>query len=169
MTNILLLNREIYAEAQPILYASNAFAVEDTTALHAFLANIGPKNCATIADVTISGWGYTKAHKALNHPAFTLLANAVNLTRLHIDCRISWSGPKHAARQLYRDGFHWLEAMGVAKGNFDAAVGIIEIQEIHGDNFNQYYRYGVEPKEKPTEEELLEEFRGELRKLLRQN
>lgn len=39
--NLLLLNRETYAQTQPILYGSNNFAVEDTTALHAFLAMIG--------------------------------------------------------------------------------------------------------------------------------
>lgn len=39
--NLLLLNRETYAQTQPMLYGSNRFAVEDTTALHAFLALIG--------------------------------------------------------------------------------------------------------------------------------
>lgn len=39
--NLLLLNRETYAQTQPILYGSNDFAVQDTTALHAFLAMIG--------------------------------------------------------------------------------------------------------------------------------
>jgi len=39
--NFLLLNHEIYAETQPILYGGNFFAVEDTTAMHGFLANIG--------------------------------------------------------------------------------------------------------------------------------
>ncbi|KAK4695212.1 hypothetical protein P7C71_g2499, partial [Lecanoromycetidae sp. Uapishka_2] len=159
---ILLLNHEIYAQAQPILYASNTYAAEDTMALHAFLANIGTKNRATLSHVVIKGWGYTKAHKALNHPAFTLLADAVNLRRLHIDCRVGWSsGPIGHARQLYRDGFHWLEAFGVAKGQFDAAVGIIEVED---SNLERYYG---PTEEKPSKEERLEDFKAELRKLLR--
>lgn len=162
--NILLLNREIYAETQPILYASNTFNVEDTTALHAFLANIGTNNRATLTDVTISGWGYTKAHKAMNHPAFTLLAGATNLQHLRVDCRVSWSGAKHAARQLYRDGFHWLEAMGVAKGTFDAAVDIVDME---AENFARFHYQNITGN--PTEEELREEFQSELRKLLRQH
>ena len=156
--NILLLNRAIYAETQPILYAGNCFALEDTAALHAFLAIIGPKNRATLTNLSIRGWGYTKAHKALNHPAFTLLAGAVNLGRLHLDCQISWAGPRRVARQLYRDGFHWLEAVGAAKGKYDAAVELIEIPEVHLTNV---YCSG------PSPESEMEKFRAELRKMLR--
>lgn len=161
--NILLLNRAIYAETQPILYAGNTFAVEDTTALHAFLAIIGPKNRATITDLTIRGWGYTKTHKALNHPAFTMLASAVNLTRLNLDCQIAWGGPCMIAKQLYRDGFHWLEAVGVAKGKFDAAIDIIEIPEVNLNGFP----YGRVNGDNLSLEEKMEQFRGELRKMLR--
>ena len=165
--SLLLLNHEIYAETQPILYGSNDFAFEDTTALHHFLASIGSKNCATLTDVTLRGWGQTKSHKALNFPAFTLLANAVNLTRLHLDCRIKWgSGPKSVAKQVYRDGFHWLEAVGVAKGTKDGAVELIEVMD---GNFDEWRGYGhnKSAEEKPTPEERLEIFRTEMRKLLR--
>ena len=156
--NILLLNRAIYHETQPVLYAGNIFSLEDTTALHAFLATIGCKNRATLTDLSIKGWGYTKAHKALNHPAFTMLTGAVNLSRLHLHCQIAWGGPKRVAKQLYRDGFHWLEAVGAARGKFDAAIELIEIPE---RNLNGYGYDDLSPDEK------LEEFRTELRKLLR--
>lgn len=162
---ILLLNKQIYSETQPILYGGNAFAFEDTTAMHAFLANIGDKNCGTLTDLTIKGWGYTKAHKALNHPAFTMLARAVSLTHLHIDCRIAWGcDPRRIARQLYRDGHHWFEAVGLAKGKSDAAIDIIEVCKTSLQPVGGGY-YGVSPKK--SSEETLEEFRGELRKLLR--
>ena len=155
--DILLLNKTIYAETQPILYAGNAFTVDDTSAMHAFLATIGPKNRATIKDLTINGWGYSRAHKALNFPAFTLLVGAVNLTRLSLDCVISWGGVDRKAKQLYRDGFHWLEAVGVAKGKFDAAVDMIEITD---EFFLRAQKSGSE------KEEMEKEFRAELRKLL---
>jgi hypothetical protein len=158
--NLLALNHQIYSEAQAILYGSNAFTLEDTTALHNFLANIGSRNAALLADVTIKGWGYSKAHKALNHPAFTLLASAVNLRRLHLDCRISWySSPQRVAMQVYRDAFHWLEAFGTAKGKWDAALDIIEVLK---DNFGDS-RYS---QVKVSYEEQMEVFRDELRKLL---
>lgn len=156
--NILLLNRAIYAEAQPILYASNAFALEDTTALHAFLAIIGPKNRATITDLTIKGWGYTRTHKALNHPALTMLACAANLKHLYLDCRIHRSGPKGVAKQLYRDGFHWLEAVGAAKGKFDAAIEIIEVSDAC---LRDYKHQNMQADEKR------DVFKSELRRLLR--
>lgn len=98
------------SEICAVIYSSNSFIFEDTTALHAFLANISVKNCGTLTNLAVAGWGFSRAHKALNHPAFTLLGSAVNLKRLHIDCRISWGGPQRVATQFYRDGFHWLEA-----------------------------------------------------------
>ena len=159
--NILFLNRAIFAETQPVLYAGNTFALEDTTAMHAFLAIIGPKNRATLTDLTIKGWGYTKAHKALNHPAFTLLAGAVNLTRLHLDCQIAWGGPRRVAKQLYRDTFHWLETVGTAKGKFDAAMDFLEVPD---DTLIGLFRG---PLSIESLEEKREEFKAELRKLLR--
>lgn len=56
----------IYAETQRVLYAGITFAVEGTTAMHMFLASIRPENRATIFDLTIPGWDYTKAYKALD-------------------------------------------------------------------------------------------------------
>ena len=160
--SILLLNRAIYAETQPILYAGNTFFFQNTAAMYAFLAIIGPKNRATLTDVTLRGWGFTKTHKALNHPAFTMLAGAVNLTRLHIDCRIAGGGPRKSAKQLYRDGFHWFEAMGAAKGKLDAAVEVIEIATEYMGTFG----HRPFPWEGLRSEETVEEFRDELRKLL---
>ena len=157
---ILRLNRAIYAEAQPILYANNTFAVEDTKAMHAFLANIGPKNRANITELTVRDWGYTRGYKSLRHPALTMLVDAVNLTRLHLDCQILYNAePKKIAKHLYQDGFHWLEAVGVGKGRFDAAVDIVEIPDRRLN-----YRHPWHCK--LTSDELKEEFRAELRRLL---
>ena len=160
--NLLLLNHAIHAETQPILYADNSFLIADTTAMHAFLANIGPKNRANITDLTIGEWGYSGAHKALNHPALTMLVDAVNLRRLNLECHITrWSNPKRRARQLYRAGFHWLEAVGAGKGKLDAALDIIEIPD---GNLLSYHHSGRENG--PTPDSLRKEFMAELRRLL---
>lgn len=162
--NILLLNREIYAEARPILYGTNEFFLEDTTALHNFLATIGPQNRAILVDLTVKGWGYSKAHKAMNHPAFTLLAGAVNIQRLRMDCKIHWGGGPHSiATQFYRESFHFLQGVGSAKGKFDAAVELIEIPSEHFERYGYRLHGKYEP---PTYEEDMEEFRSVLRKLL---
>lgn len=159
--NILLLNRAVYAETQPILYAGNTFALDDTSALHAFLANIGPKNRATVTDITLRGWGYTRGHKAFNHSAFTMLASAMNLSSLRLDCRLNWGGPQRVAKQLYRDGFHWLEAVGVAKGKFDAAIDVLEISD---ENWRRYYGRVADA---PSPEHQREAFNAQLRRMLR--
>ena len=62
------------------------------------------------------------------------------------------------ARQLYRDGHHWLEAVGLAKGKKDAGIGIVHI----GDGFFNSPYHHVQTGGKTR----LEEFQSELRKLL---
>ncbi|OCL05464.1 hypothetical protein AOQ84DRAFT_366620 [Glonium stellatum] len=157
-TALLATNRQIYSEAQPVLY-SNTFMLEDTTALHAFMASLSPKTRGLLETISIHGWGYTKAHKALNHPGLTMLADAVNLRQLHFDTRIAYGGdPKRVARQIYRDGFHWLEAVGLAKGRKDAAVELIEVAETNWDRSRRRL-------EGPAQHNQ-EAFRDELRKRL---
>ena len=160
--NIMLLNREIFAETQPLLYSSNQFFFEDTTAMYAFLATIGSKNCATLTDLTIKGWGETRGHKAMNHPAFTLLGNAINLHRLHVDCHFHYGGPTQAARYFYREVNHYLHAIGREKGQYDAAIGLIEV-EPKNIKSHRWPRTG----EDATPEEDLKDFRTELRALMR--
>lgn len=161
---LLAANRQIYSEALPILY-SNTFMLEDTTALHAFMANLNPKTRSLLEIISIRNWGRTKSHKALNHPGLTMLAGAVNLKRLHFDTRIAGGGgPQRVARQIYRDGFHWLEAVGSAKGKKDAAVELIEVLES-----NWQRGFWLTRREEPEgrgSQQNLEAFRGELRKLL---
>ena len=111
--NLMLLNKQVYAETQPLLYSANDFVLEDTTALHTFLASIG-YNVATLKDLTINGWGHTKAHKAMNFPALTLLAGATKLERIEFNCDVSYGGAFNVAKQLYRDGHLWFEARGLA-------------------------------------------------------
>ena len=112
--NLMLLNKQVYAETQPLLYSANDFILEDTTALHTFLASIGHNNVATLKDLTINGWGHTKAHKAMNFPALTLLGGATKLERIEFNCEVSYGGSRNVAKQLYRDGHLWFEARGLA-------------------------------------------------------
>lgn len=91
-----------------------------------------------------------------------MLAGAVNLTHLHLDCKIAWGGPRKVARQLYRDGFHWLEAVGAAKGKFDAAIELLEISESNLSRFVSVRENDLSPND------WVEQFDAELRKLLRE-
>ena len=89
-----------------------------------------------------------------------MLADAVNLTSLHFDCDITYDGRSRFARQLYRDGFRWLEAVGTAKGSLDAGVDIITIANFHPD--------WLQPFDAGRHEEEMKVFRAELRKMLQQ-
>ena len=163
MPNILLLNKAIHVETQSILYAGNTFALDNTMALYTFLAIIGPKNRATLTEIIIQGWGEIKAHKPLHSPTLTMLADAVNLTRLDFNCLITWGGPTwggptKAAKELYRGGFRWLEAIGAAKGSPDAGVDIITVNESNSPRWMQNFA--------GSREEWMKVFGAELRRLL---
>lgn len=164
--NLVVLNRQIYGEANPILYGSNSFTLADTSALHAFCANIGPKNCALLKEVSIKEWGFSTGHKAMNHPALTMLASAVNLDHLYLECAIhSWGSMQQVARQFFRDGHHFLEYLGSAKGRRDAAVEIVSLGEKNlKHTYSGTYRSTQGGHAKP--EALVKEFQTELKKLL---
>ncbi|KAF2734099.1 hypothetical protein EJ04DRAFT_494072 [Polyplosphaeria fusca] len=160
---LLAVNKQIHGEACKILY-SNRFHMADTLTMHSFIVNMGPRAAALIKNITIRGWGgYRGMHKAYNHASFAALAAATNLEKLKIETTISWGRePKWVARQIYRDGFPWLEAVGVAKGEYDAAVDLIELTE---DNFSgRSWRRPTQSTH--TLEENMAEFKIELRKLL---
>jgi hypothetical protein len=74
----------IYEEAHMYLY-SRRFVFVDTYTLHSFLTIIGVKNRAKLHDIEVGEWGYSAAHKAVNYPAISLLADATNLTRFGLN------------------------------------------------------------------------------------
>ena len=112
----LALNKAIYAEAQPILYGGNIFSTETTMALYDFLATIGSTNCASVLELEICSWGWSKSLKGFNHPAFTLLQHATNLRLLRVSCQIreDGAGPEDTARTVsdcsssHRNVMHFL-------------------------------------------------------------
>lgn len=162
--------RQIRDEAQGLFYKQR-ITVEDTTALHTFLASIGPGNRGLLDDLTVKGWGWSKAHKALNHPAMSMLAAGVlNLSRLYFDCEVGWRWTrtldahlKGLARQIYRDGFHWFEAVGAAKGSKGAAVEIIEFAE---RNLARSHYRSEQQHDEAEQEKAMTVVRAELRRLL---
>ncbi len=163
--NFLLLNREFHAETQPILYGANTFAFEDTKALHAFCATIGPKNCASLRRLVIRSLGYSDASRAMIHPAFTVLASAVNLTRLEMACAIFYHNDgKRVAREFYRYSYHWLEAVGRSKGSPDAAVDIVVLGKQNSRHIDCHCCTEDERVERMSK--IRKDFQSELRGLL---
>ena len=159
----LALNRHFHAETQPILYGANTFAVENMKALHTFLASIGVKNCESLQQLSVKQLGQSRATSSMAYPAFVLLANAVNLVRLEMDCAISWGEGDRIGRAFWREAHHWIESIGRHKGRRDAALDIVALTT---KTVSLWY-------EKPgkTKEALLEgivvDFKAELRGLLK--
>lgn len=135
--------------------------LEDTKALHLFVASIGRANGIQLRDLVIRGWGTGRGiHKAMNFAALTLLAGCTNLKSLQFDCMVVYWGrsPQQLARQIYRDGHHFIEACAAANGGLDAALSIIKIDD---RNFERYGNANAQSKE-----EFKTEMDSELRSLL---
>lgn len=137
--------KAIYAEAAPIFY-SQRFTFVDNYVLHGFLMNRSPATTGLLRDISIKHWCTDSEHKSINLPAFQLLRDAVNLWRLKIDCRVSWTSTEAitvslpaqqrqskiaacVARHIYRDCYPWLEAMEKRKGGRGVWRAVIDIQE----------------------------------------
>jgi hypothetical protein len=161
---LLSVNKQIYAEAVNYLY-QQPIIVEDTYALHSFIANIG-NHRSRLTDITVRGYGCGRGtYRAMNFCSFTLLAGCSNLKSLFFDCSIGYfRNPKGLARQIYRDGFHFLEGFGAANGARDAAMGVIQLSDYNYDknNLSWYRRNEVLPEKAGFEAQ----FRAELGRLL---
>lgn len=159
---LLAVNKQIQAESINFLYSQH-FIFQDTTALHGFLATIGPRNLQRLQSLEVMGWGHSGVSKAHNNCALTLLAGATNLKSLALCCDVKyWSEkPRWIARRLYRDAHHFLEAYGFANGRKDAAVDVLHIGM---ETFRSYWSSRDSGRE--DQEELEESLRVELRALL---
>jgi hypothetical protein len=153
--SLLAVNKQIYQEARNILY-ENEFKLADPLALHSFIVDIGSQAAKLLTHVTLCSRIYGRSmQKGYNHSAFSMLASATNIKKLRIESLTNWrDAPSWAARQFYRDGFPWLEAVGAAKGKLDAALDLLELCSPDDNCRNADY-------------EEVEPFKRELVKLLR--
>ncbi|KAK0827605.1 hypothetical protein LTR03_016819 [Friedmanniomyces endolithicus] len=160
---LLAVSKQIHAEGINFLY-QNRIIVEDTYALHGFLATIG-SNRSRVTDLTVRGWGNSRgAHKAMNFCSFTLLAGCTNLKKLYLDCALGWRRDiRGLARQLYRDGVYFFEAYGLANGSKSAGVEIVELNET---NFDIHKGYQGRDTSSPEKDEFKEKCQAELKRLL---
>ncbi|RMZ71224.1 short-chain dehydrogenase reductase sdr [Pyrenophora seminiperda CCB06] len=157
--SLLAVNKQIYREGIDILY-DNEFFFANGFALYAFMINLGPTGAKHIKKITLQAYLLWDASGVYNHCCFASLVLATNLTFFRIDYwRWRSVSPKRVARQLYRDAFPWLEAMGAAKGKLDAAVDVLQLD----DRFLPQ-RWPQYQSQLPMSD--IDEFKVELRKLL---
>lgn len=163
---LLAVSKQIHSEAVGYLYKQRII-LEDTMALHTFLAAIGQLNQLILSNVVVKDWGCGRGtHKAMNVAALTSLATCTNLQKLHLDCKIGHQRtPKQLARQIFRDGHYFLEAFGATNGQKDAAVNVLELNDCNFDSRN--WGWGRKSNNSlPEPEKFKSEFHEEMRKLL---
>lgn len=164
--NLLAVNKQIHSEAIGYLY-QQPIMLEDTMALHTWLAAIGPKNRLQPLDITVKSWGDGRGtHKAMNVAALTMMAGCTNIRSFNLDCEVGHvRQPKHLAQQLYRDGHYFFEAYGAANGKRDAGIDVIQLNEW---NYDKGYYWGGYRRNitLPEMDEFKKQFRAELSKLL---
>lgn len=164
--NLLAVNKQVHAEGIAWLY-QQPLILEDTMALHTFLAAIGPANRNVITQLVVKGWGRGRGtHKAMNVAGLTSLADCQNLESFRLDCDITaWHRqPKSLARQLYRDGHHFFERFGVVKGRKDAVLDVLQLSARNFER-NGYWGYAANDPEADVEE-FKKAYAAEMRKLL---
>jgi hypothetical protein len=170
--NLLAVSKTIWSEAAPFLYSGPIVAMDTYTLLN-FMSQIGPRHAALLRDVTICMWCTSRAHRSMNFPAMSLFAAAVNIEHLRIPGRLGWfwssrsgkdEAAKRLARKVFRDCYPWMMAFGREKGDYTAAVDVIEL----GDwNFHrQYFQRTLDDNEANALKADKETYRTELRRLL---
>ena len=162
---LLLVSKQIYSEGAGFLY-KQAIRFEDTTSLHTFLATIGSSNRAMLSHLVLHQWGSGRGiHKAMNVAAMAALAACTGLRKLHFSCLVT-TDPLRTARQLFRDGHHFFEAFGRAKGRRDAVLDIFDMQEAESWH-DAYHPYRERAQNLPYDAGTYTKiFQAELKKLL---
>ncbi|KAF2659692.1 hypothetical protein K491DRAFT_775399 [Lophiostoma macrostomum CBS 122681] len=159
--SLLAVNKQINKEGRDILY-NNHFHVHDPLTLHSFLVDVTHRAAPLLKTITLRHWGgWRGMQKAYNHACFTALVYATNLEKFKINGPMNCKPePVWVARQIYRDGFSWLEALGSARGRFDAALDVLEVSD--RPSWNRWYlRNKAFDPVKDTED-----LKQELRRLL---
>lgn len=166
---ILLASKQLHAEASPVLYG-NAFALGDSCAFYHFLGQIGSQR-RLLKRVCVQGWRFNGVHKQFNHPALTMLVDAAKLEMLRIEGNVNYTGSaKRLAESFFRDGHHWLEAVGSREGDKLAAFKYMSLRGVaddlpdEGDYRNYRGRWGASVG--PRSEMNQDEFYAEVTKLL---
>ena len=152
VVSILLISKQIFNEASPMLYAQSIH-VTDTHTLLLFLAQLTPRCASMLRNINIHSWGPSRGVKGVNFSAMFLLAvsGATNLERLTFDFALSSSfvyygcrggsappGPERLARMVYRNCYPWLDAVAAAKGDRNAGVDVLKMNNY---NFHAYVEY----------------------------
>ena len=131
--SLLAVSKTVKAEAEHWLYSCNQFQFRNSKDMHVFLSSITPYTRGLLRFITVRDDWIKPVSTSMNYTAFSLLAEGgTNLRslRLHSDAHRGWDGEEsRAAKMIYRDSFHWFDAMVRAHGII-AAVNTVDLTEL---------------------------------------
>ncbi|KAL1626673.1 hypothetical protein SLS54_002836 [Diplodia seriata] len=104
---LLLLNKQTYVEAAPILYSRNVFEFPTMRAAFYFLCPLGPETKTWILSIKMCD---TADYPAWTVPTFYALIGVTNLQCLDIPVVPDM-------KRFFRNTYHWLEAVGRQRGD----------------------------------------------------
>lgn len=153
---LLAVNKEIYGETIQMFYA-HTIKLESTTTLLDFLGTLGNSIKPFLRSVEIKNYIKTTSRNSMH-----FLAEAKNIQQLHIDNGVYSEGdPPKAAKMFYQDAYKFLEAVGNAKGDKQAAVDVLSFGK-------GAFKWKDDKKtEKPWADSLVEEFKEDLKAKLK--
>jgi hypothetical protein len=159
--SLLAVSKQVYQEGCDILYG-NKMVFADLPALSLFLFNIGSAGASHLKKLYLKGWGSHDHTRSYNIACFAALERATNLEKFWVDASATWRcQPKECARSFYKDAFPWLEAIGTAKGRFDAALDILVMAGLSSERGFQQAS-----TRQPSDDETRKSFNAELIKHL---
>ncbi|EKG22604.1 hypothetical protein MPH_00072 [Macrophomina phaseolina MS6] len=129
-TTFLLLNKATLAEAGPYLY-KNIFSFDNPIAMYHFLSGLSSTTKAWIEYIDLGV--YSTTHRSVAgylFPALNSLVDVKNLKGLSLHGYFlspSYKDSK-AAKHIYAEAHHWLEAVAREKGYMTAGVDLLHLQ-----------------------------------------
>lgn len=186
--NLLRVNKAIYAEGGPILYA-NKFHFDRSYCLFVFFANMSVTAKSWVRELTfklkntnefpglsepeeLCAYGDDDRRAGILLPAFTTLIEAPNLKQLRLrlylsvsECRCWRFGP--FAARLFSSSHLWLEARTRQKGSREEAVKLIDFRIVVED-ISRYADSESESSEDDYDKDwIASELRQDLVQMLR--
>ncbi|EKG12099.1 hypothetical protein MPH_10810 [Macrophomina phaseolina MS6] len=115
--SLLGVNKQIHAEAAPVLYSANRFRFSDPVAMHTFVNQLSRPTRGLLRSVELSSWFARRSYCcAFNSAVFGIMAEGCTGVREFRFWHWTYERqPRWEARRIYRWAYQWLDVLAATK------------------------------------------------------